>query len=31
LASAVIEIQTTLQKLQTPIDHLSGDLEEIEL
>jgi acyl carrier protein len=31
LALAVIEIQTTLQKLQTPIDHLSGDLEEIEL
>jgi amino acid adenylation domain-containing protein len=31
LASAVIEIQTTLQKLQTPIDHLSGDREEIEL
>jgi natural product biosynthesis luciferase-like monooxygenase protein/amino acid adenylation domain-containing protein len=31
LALAVIEIQTTLQKLQTPIDHLSGDREEIEL
>jgi natural product biosynthesis luciferase-like monooxygenase protein/amino acid adenylation domain-containing protein len=31
LALVVTEIQTTLQKLQTPIDHLSGDREEIEL
>jgi acyl carrier protein len=31
LALAVTKIQTTLQKLQTPIDLLSGEHEEIEL
>jgi acyl carrier protein len=31
LALAVTEIRATLEKLQTPINHLSGDREEIEL
>ncbi|MBD2601502.1 MULTISPECIES: hybrid non-ribosomal peptide synthetase/type I polyketide synthase [Microcystis] len=31
LALAVTDIHATLQKLQTPIDNLSGDREEIEL
>ena len=31
LALAVTDIHATLQKLQTPIEHLSGDREEIEL
>ncbi|MDB9425330.1 amino acid adenylation domain-containing protein [Microcystis aeruginosa CS-564/01] len=31
LALAVTEIRATLQKLQTPIDDLSGDRQEIEL
>ena len=31
LALAVTEIHATLEKLQTPIEHLSGDREEIEL
>jgi uncharacterized coiled-coil protein SlyX len=31
LAVVVTEIQTTLQRLQTPIDPLSTDREEIEL
>ncbi|WP_420884293.1 non-ribosomal peptide synthetase [Planktothrix rubescens] len=31
LALALTDIHATLQKLQTPIEHLSGDREEIEL
>ncbi|MBE8994630.1 non-ribosomal peptide synthetase/type I polyketide synthase [Microcystis aeruginosa] len=31
LALAVTEIHATLQKLQSPIEHLSGDRQEIEL
>ena len=31
LALAVTDIHATLQKLQTPIEHLSGDRQEIEL
>jgi hypothetical protein len=31
LALVVTKIQATLEKLQTPIDHLSDKYEEIEL